>query len=112
VTLPDLPERTMQSLGWLIHGTDVINHEDTLLVALPEGGTWCVTNHELVELEERGYIDFSTDEHLTVTDRGQYWYAKWNKAATKKPGGGVSLLLPKNSKLTLRRTYNGTTSPG
>lgn len=107
MNLPDLPERTMQSLGWLIHGEDVINSDDTLLVAMPEGGTWCITNQELVELEERGYIDLSQDEHLTVTDRGQYWYGKWHRNATRKLGAGVSLLLPKNYRLVLRPGKNG-----
>lgn len=76
----DLPApRTMQSLGWLIHGLDVIDSDDNLLVTMPDGGTWCVLNHELCRLADKGWVDLSKDEHVTVTERGVYWHARWAK---------------------------------
>lgn len=76
----DMPApRTMQSLGWLIHGVDLIDQNDTLLATLPDGGTWCILNVELMKLEDKGWVDLSRDEHVTVTDRGVYWYTRWQK---------------------------------
>lgn len=82
----DMPEdRTMESLGWLIHGVDVVEHGDSLLCTLPDGGTWVVCNHELSDLQDRGWIDLLTkEEHVTVTSKGTYWYYKWRREKAKE----------------------------
>lgn len=80
----DMPAtRTMQSLGWLIHGDDVVDEDDTLLVQMPAGGVWCILNHELQILSDRGWVDLTVDEHCTVTERGVYWYNRWFKEQAK-----------------------------
>lgn len=80
----DLPAaRTMQSLGMLIHGPDLADSGQDILVTVPGGGTWCVLNAELDELWEKGWIDLSKDEHVTVTQQGIYWYGRWQKEQKK-----------------------------
>jgi hypothetical protein len=104
----------MSSLGWLIHGKDVIDSDENLLVVMPEGGTWCVLNFELQDMAARGWVDLSKDEHVTVTEKGIYWYDKYRKEQlsqvrrerTDLPRG-VSDLTVRRYELRLRAGPNG-----
>lgn len=92
------PPRTMDSLGWLIHGLEVVeNGDDGLAVLIGTEknpnvllgervafGVWTVTNQELQQLERAGFINLDTDENVIVTDRGQYWHKRWAREQSKE----------------------------